>query len=240
MKNTSAVPNEPLIGTCVHGMASPSLDVCARNEFSPMSETLIFVDPNALDVCARNEPIFVKKYCVLLQKCYFFWCAPLDFLLRTRGEHVSVAIFPPKFNLQNSTRSRHGLARVSERVGTEWKPAQEANGPFGVLKASFSCISSSCAPQTNKSFKSLYYSCHKSFRGTARTHTHLPRTHTLSSLSLSFYKYTNAHVYTVMQRMAIRHCSSNICCKDLVDIFVVGNLQKNKLFQWFFTFVECC
>ena len=49
------------MGTCVHGMARPSLHVCARNGFLPISDSLVFVEPNALDVCAREGPFLLKN-----------------------------------------------------------------------------------------------------------------------------------------------------------------------------------
>ena len=67
------------MGTCVHGMTGTSLHVCARNDFSSMSETLVFVGPNALDVCARKGSFLFQKHCVLLQNDNFFDWSSLSF-----------------------------------------------------------------------------------------------------------------------------------------------------------------
>ena len=113
------------MGTCVHGMTGTSLHVCARNDFSSMSETLVFVDPNVLDVCARKGSFFLKNHCVLLQNDNFFDCASLIFCWEdvwracVRG-HFPAQIQPPKFN--------PFPARVGTGLGTGWHGMKTCSG----------------------------------------------------------------------------------------------------------------
>ena len=76
------------MGTCVHGMAGPSLDVCARKGILTISDSLVFLDSNALDVCARKGWFLLKKHCVFKQQCSFFCRASLQIMLGQRVARV--------------------------------------------------------------------------------------------------------------------------------------------------------
>ena len=81
------------MGTCVHGMAGPSLHVCARKGFLTISDSLVFLDSNALDVCARKGLFFIKIQCVFKQKCSFFFRASLQIMLGQRVARMCPWLF---------------------------------------------------------------------------------------------------------------------------------------------------
>ena len=60
------------MGTSVHGMAGNSLHVCAQNDFLTISDSSVFVDPNALDVRARKGLFFIKQSLVFIAKVILF------------------------------------------------------------------------------------------------------------------------------------------------------------------------